>query len=356
MSRVTMQDIAGELGLSRFTVARALNGGTGVSEETRKKVVSTAQRLGYLGPYSRRRLSHFRTRNVLFLVQHSRFTGDQYFWPRVVAGVEAGARARGLNTMLATIAEEQEKRGLLPSALLERTVDGVLAVGDFDPAFLNALRGQPLPVVAVVDADGFEYGFDAIWTADARGAALAVRHLAELGHRRIGFLGDLAFAASFRRRYDGFTRTMCALGLAEHAAVAITEPTERHYWVVPEIKSALIGLADLPTAFLCVNDSAALTLIAALEEIGCEVPRDVSVVGFDDIDLAATSRPPLTTIRVFKERTGERALELLVRRLENPDCPRETILLETELVVRGSSGPARAGQEALVVSGASIGQ
>ncbi|MGQ9778876.1 MAG: LacI family DNA-binding transcriptional regulator [Bacillota bacterium] len=167
MARVTMQRIAEELGLSRFTVARALGGGAGVSEETRKKVVETAQRLGYVGR-SRGTTYSFRARNVLFLVEQLRFIGDRYFWPRVLAGVEAASRRRRLNLMVATIDPEQEERGFLPPALRERTVDGVLAVGEFEPVFLHLLRAQSLPVV-MVDVDGCEHSFDAVMTADAWG-------------------------------------------------------------------------------------------------------------------------------------------------------------------------------------------
>ncbi|NLG85539.1 MAG: LacI family transcriptional regulator [Firmicutes bacterium] len=343
MARVTMQDIAEELGLSRFTVARALGGGAGGSEETRNKVLETAQRLGYLGRH-RGMANSFRTRNVLFLVEQFRFTGDRYFWPRVLAGVEAATRRRRLNLMVATIEAEQEETGFLPPALRERNVDGVLAVGEFDPVFLHLLRAQSLPVV-MVDVDGGEHAFDAVMTADAWGAALAVRHLAALGHRKIGFLGDLSYASSFRRRYEGFVGARRLLGLPEEGSPAITAPTVWHYWDTAEVKAALRRVQELPTAFLCANDSVALTLIVALEEMGFRVPQDVSVVGFDDIDLAGTNRLPLTTIHVFKERMGERAMELLAWRLENPGYPRETIAIETELVVRASSGSHHTGEE-----------
>lgn len=286
-----MQRIADELGLSRFTVARALGGATGVSEETRKKVVETARRLGYVSPGTRRGTNSFRTRNVLFLVEQFRFTGDRYFWPRVIAGVEAATKRQGLNLMVATIGAEEEENGLLPPALRERTVDGVLAVGEFAPAFLATLRGQSLPVV-MVDVDGCEHSFDAVMTADAWGATLAVRHLAGLGHRRIGFIGDLSFASSFRRRYEGFSAAQCALGLFDEGVLAITGQVEYHYWEISEVRSALLGARELPTAFLCANDSTALMLVAALEEMGYRVPWDISVVGFDDIDLAASHHHP----------------------------------------------------------------
>ncbi|MGQ9778877.1 MAG: substrate-binding domain-containing protein [Bacillota bacterium] len=175
---------------------------------------------------------------------------------------------------------------------------------------------------------------------------MAVRHLAELGHRRIGFLGDFSYASSFRRRHEGFVQAKHLLGLLDDWAPAITQRTAWHYWGMTDVKAALLKVREPPTAFLCANDSVALTLIVALEEMGYRVPHDVSVVGFDDIDLAGTNRLPLTTIHVFKERMGERALELLAWRLENPEHPRETIVIETELVMRASSAPPHAGEVA----------
>lgn len=339
-----MQDIAERLGLSRFAVSRALSGGEGVGEETRRRVIETATALGYAFPRQRGR-DAFRTRNVLFLVEQDRFRGDFYFWPRVVAGAEEATRRRNLNLMVATIAAEQEKDGVLPAAISERAVDGALAVGEFSPAFLRALAGCSLPVV-MVDVDGDAYGLDAVLSADALGAALAARHLAALGHQRIGFVGDLEHASSFRRRYQGLNAAKQELNLDRCDDVAIIDPAARHYWEVPEIKDALMKEGELPTGFLCANDYAALMLIGALAEMGYRVPEDISVVGFDNIHLAETNRPPLTTIHVFKERLGERAVELLAWRVENPGSPRETVTVETRLIERGTSAaPRRAGPD-----------
>ena len=335
MARVTMQRIADELGLSRFTVARALGGAMGVSEETRKKVVETAQRLGYVSPGTKRAMDSFRTRNVLFLVEQLRFTGDRYFWPRVIAGVEHAARQRKLNVMLATVSEEQEARGILLPPLLERAVDGALVIGEFSPSYLKILRGQEQPVV-LVDIDGSDYGLDAVMTSDRGGSILAVRHLASLGHQLVGFIGDLTYASSFRRRYQGFLEAAEEAGLA-HTGTCILEQAENHFFEPGELRTAVERLATMPTAFLCANDRVALALIAVLQMRGLKVPEDVSVVGFDNIELAETNLPGLTTIHVYKERMGSRAVEMLAWRLGDPEAPKETVAIETKLVVRAST-------------------
>ena len=341
MPKVTMQVIADHLGLSRFAVSRALSGGAGVSEETRRRVLDTAQRLGYVAPGAHRRGDRFRTRNILFLIEQSRFKGDQYFWPRVLAGVEVTTKRYNLNLMFATISDEQEAGGILPASLLEGNVDGALAVGDFGPVFLKALREQKPPVI-LVDVDGTESSLDAVMTADGRGAFLAAKHLADLGHREIGFVGDLSFAGSFRRRYHGLLEAGRQLGLDTGNAPQVLDHADRHYWEVPEIRAALARVPRLPTAFLCANDNVALTLIRALAEVGRRVPEDVSVVGFDDIDLSRTNVPPLTTLHIHKKRMGERAVETLAWRLANPDRPPETVTIGTTLVTRGSTAPPRA--------------
>lgn len=336
MRKVTMQTIAEHLGISRFAVSRALSGGEGVSAETRRRVIEAAERLGYVPPGTQRSRDHFRKRNILFMVEQERFK-DQYFWPRVIAGVESAARQRKLNVMLATVTEEQEARGILPVALLERSVDGALVIGEFSPSYLKILREQEQPVV-LVDIDGSDHGLDAVMTSDRGGSILAVRHLASLGHQVIGFIGDLTYASSFRRRYQGFLEAAEEAGLA-HTGTCILEQAENHFFEPGELRTAVERLATMPTAFLCANDRVALALIAVLQMRGLKVPEDVSVVGFDNIELAETNLPGLTTIHVHKERMGSRAVEMLAWRLGDPEAPKETVAIETKLVVRESTSP-----------------
>jgi LacI family transcriptional regulator len=339
MAKVTMQNIADQLGLSRFAVSRALNGGEGVSEDTRRRVIEVAEQLGYIQPGAFRNKDSFRTRNILFMVGEEKFT-EQAFWPHVIAGVELATRQRLLNLMIAVISQEHDEQGIIPAALLQNYVDGALAVGEFQPAFLEAISKQRQPTV-LVDMDGFDSKFDAVTTADSEGAYMAVRHLADLKHQKIGFVGDLSFASSFRRRYQGFLLAKQQLGLYDGQELALTNYAESHYWDLAEVKSKLAKAEHLPTGFVCANDKAALVLITALLELGFKVPDDVSVIGFDNINLAATCSPALTTIHVYKERLGEKAMELLEWRLNNPSAPREMVNISTELIIRGSTAVAK---------------
>jgi LacI family transcriptional regulator len=339
MAKVTMQNIADQLGLSRFAVSRALNGGEGVSEDTRRRVVEVAEQLGYIQPGAFRNKDLFRTRNILFMVGEEKFT-EQAFWPHVISGVELATRQRMLNLMIAVISQEHDEQGIVPAALLQNYVDGALAVGEFQPAFLEAVARQKQPAV-LVDMDGFNTRFDAVTTADSEGAYMSVRHLAELNHQRIGFVGDLSFAGSFRRRYQGFLLAKQQLGLYDGQELALTNYAESHYWDLTEVKSKLAKAEQLPTGFVCANDKAALVLITALLELGFKVPDDVSVIGFDNINLASTCSPALTTIHVYKERMGEKAMELLEWRINNPSAPREMVNISTELIIRDSTAVAK---------------
>jgi LacI family transcriptional regulator len=339
MAKVTMQNIADQLGLSRFAVSRALNGGEGVSEDTRRRVLEVAERLGYIQPGAVRNKDSFRTRNILFMVGEEKFT-EQAFWPHVIAGVEMATRQRHLNLMIAVISQEHDLNGVVPTALLQNYVDGALAVGEFQLPFLEAISKQKRPIV-LVDMDGFETKFDAVITADIEGGFIAVKHLAGLNHQSIGFVGDLSFASSFRRRYQGFLIAKQQLGLCNDRELALTNYVESHYWDLAEVKSKLSKAEHLPTGFVCANDKAAIVLMTALLELGLKVPEDVSVVGFDNINLAATCSPALTTINVHKERMGEKAMELLEWRINNPSAPRETVNISTEIIIRDSTTVAK---------------
>lgn len=330
MAKITMQDLAERLGVSRFTVSRALSGGSGVSEETRQRVKRMAEELGYIPVNSDRFRDHFKTRNILFMIRKD-LLSDQHFWPMVIAGAESATKKRRLNLIISVIEPEEEIDGKLPPTFLQQNIDGALAVGEFHPAFLASLSKQKQPVI-LVDVDGSGYP-DTVVTHDMQGGFMATKHLIDLGHREICFLGDTTLANSFYRRYQGFSLAIAQAGLVKRQLL----PLGYQGWNNSEHKDRLIEAVNTITAFVCANDLFALNLIGFINDAGKKVPDDISVVGFDNINIAANSSPALTTIHVFKERMGERAIELLEWRIKCPLAPKETISIGVKFVQRAST-------------------
>lgn len=330
MAKVTIQEIAEQLGISRFAVSRALSGGNGVSEETRARVRKMADKLGYVPRNSKnQKRDGFKTRNILFMIRRDHLK-DPNFWPMVIAGAESATKKRHLNLIMAVVEPEEECHGVLPPVFSEGNIDGVLAVCDFHPLFLAAMSKQRQPVL-LVDMEG-DGNFDAVVIDDWLGGKIATEHLIKKGHREICFVGDLTMATSFYRRYLGYRYAMSQAGLAVRDTLSMGYVERNKAEFLRKLKET----AGSVQGFICANDRMAINLIASLSEIGRSVPDDLSVVGFDNISPAVGSKPALTTIHVYKERIGERAVELLEWRRNNPAYPRETISIGVKLIERSS--------------------
>jgi DNA-binding LacI/PurR family transcriptional regulator len=178
---------------------------------------------------------------------------------------------------------------------------------------------------------------DVVTTETAAGARAAVEYLAALGHRSIAFIGGPFSLGVGVGRLAGYRQGLSEAGLPVEDGLIregnLDEESGRRE------AEALLALADSPTGIVCVNDRTAFGALAAIAEAGRHVPEDVSVVGFDDVPLAALVQPPLTTVRQPARELGRVAAELLLERLKHPDNPHQKRVLECRLVVRKSSGP-----------------
>ncbi len=183
-------------------------------------------------------------------------------------------------------------------------------------------------------------GKDAVIMDYGPAACLLTEHLLQLGHRRIAFIHGVARPALGADRLFAYRRTMRAAGVPFEADFVVhCGPS-----LDDGLRAAhrLLNLSPRPTAILGVNDLMAISAIQAASERGMAVPRDVSVAGFDDIDMAAHIVPPLTTVHAGGDEVGRRAAELLLQRLDHPDAPPQQIVAQTQLVIRGSTGPVSA--------------
>ena len=334
----TLTDVAVASGLSASAVSLALRGKSGVSEETRARIAHIAQELGYqkAAPSSRRS----RTARTVGLVIRS-IQGDtpqeNVFYGPVMVGIAEGCRAHHLRLMLGTMVMGDNYCPVeFPPIVTDRSCNGLIVVGGVISAANEAVLRASHPTV-LVDAYADSNTFDSVVIDNVRGAQTAVEHLISLGHREIAILGTApdAFPSIVDRR-RGYERAIAGAGLPGHYIDVAYSPPEE----VAAASMAYLRAHPEVTAVFCAYDAVAMILLQAASENGIPVPGRLSVVGFDDIDVAGHLSPPLTTMAVDKVGMGRLAVTLVAHRMEFPKGSVTETLFHTTLVQRGSSGPA----------------
>lgn len=328
--RATIHDVAAAAGVSVATVSKAVNGRYGVAPETSARVMAAVEALGYESSLVASSMRSRRTGVIGVLV-----ADVEPFSAEVLKGVARGLADTSYDLMAYSGSHRQgpgwERRSL--SRLSGTLIDGVIMV---TPTVVNI--AAEVPVVAVDPHTG---GVD-IPTVEADsfgGAQQAVRYLVGLGHRRIGFIAGRPDLRSAAARDAGYRAALSEAGIPfDPALVGIGRYEED---VARDAAQSMLSLADRPTAIFAANDLSALSIIAVAREAGLSVPRDLSVVGFDDVPEAAQADPGLTTVRQPMQHIGEVAARLVIA-LMNGETPEAMhYRLATRLVERGTTAPPR---------------
>ena len=327
----TSRDIARAAGVSQATVSNVLNRPEIVSEEIRERVNKAIKQMNFVVNDSARtlRAGRSRTLGVIALDLTNPFWGD------VTRGVSDAAAAQGYSVLLGSSGESREGEHDLLRLFEEHRVDGVLVSSvDVDSPAIESLTRRGITVVLLDEFD--ETGrYDSVSLDQAAGARLIGDHLLDRGHRRIGFMNVSCQVWWARERLRGLREAVSARG--EDPGIVVTEQTiaTMTAQVAEPALSDLLSKAPDLTAVVCVNDMVALGVLKRLRDLGLAVPRDISVVGFDDSYFAGLLSPALTTVRQQPYLLGRTAAELAIKR--NPADPVETIVYEPVLVVREST-------------------
>ncbi|WP_020393128.1 substrate-binding domain-containing protein [Kribbella catacumbae] len=289
------------------------------------------------------------TPTIGMVVPHS-----AYYYPKVVAGARGAAERLGAKLILGVSQNDVAEERSLVKRLLESGVDGLVIATRLDPRGSREteewLRSIQVPIVLAERRVGRESGsVEQVATDHEFGAYTAVRHLAGLGHRRIGLLHTATITAP--RLQAGYEEALSALGLEACAPEVPKTLDGDSPAAVDEAAAALIDCLRTGTvdALLVHNDAAALPLVSRLRQAGVEIPGDLAVVTYDD-ELAALADPPLTAVGPPREAVGAAAINLLMARLREPGRPPHQLLLRPELRVRASCGALAAGEATIPVA------
>jgi LacI family transcriptional regulator len=333
--KVTIDDIAQHSNASRTTVSLVLRDKPGISPETRQRVWSSAQALGY----QRRAPSLAPGQNVLNigLILRSRNRAQQTdrlplvnrFYSWVLAGVEAAARPQRMNLLYATLPVDDDNQPLdLPEHLLQQQLDGILLVGSFAEETIAEVASRGARAIVLIDATASAHRYDAVVSDNEAGAYTAVAHLIARGHRSIAYVSPAPQAdPNFNQRRNGYLKA-----LREHGLEAIAAPMS-HDDAAEAARAMLLRHPDVTALFGC-NDAFAIEAMRVARALGRRVPDELSVIGFDDIELATQVTPALTTMAVDKVTMGRLAVQSLLSRLEWPDAVKVLTVLPPQLIER----------------------
>ena len=327
-------DVARLAGVSTATVSRALSKPETVAESTRNTVLAAAQKTGYRVNLSARNLRRQRTGAIVVLVPN---LGNPFF-SEILAGIETTLSEADINMLVVDTRQAHMKPQLVIEYLHATRADGIIALdGSLPDAILSvASSGTGAPPIIFACEWTPKGAFPSVRANNACGAGLAIAHLAGLGHRNIGVLAGPEENVLTRTRTEGATRELADRGLVldpSHlfAGDFSIESGARaaHAW---------LELDRRPSALFCQSDQMAFGFISGLAQRGISVPNDVSVVGFDDIDIARRFIPALTTVRQPRSKLGVYAAEMLIDHIRTNTSPAiETTMLEVELIVRDST-------------------
>lgn len=335
--RVTLDDVAAEVGLSRFLVCRALTGKPGVNPETRQRIQETAARMGYRGRKTVSRSNHQNLSSVALLIDE--IEANRVFWTKIIYGIEAAARNAGCDLLLRAVTREEVERGEIPAMILEGRIKGVLITGNFIPEYVARFERINCPVVLVDNYIPITT-HDAVLVADWEGSYRVTQYLIESGHQKLGFAGQTRGHWSWTQRFQGFLSAQEDNGLKYDPRFAIGSGNGTEVWSSEFMNREVGRIKEMPTAWVCNNDLTAHYLIEALNKVGLAVPEDISVTGFDNLVPEESPRvPDLTTVRVYGAEIGKAAFDQLIWRLSHHEAPPRRVMVGVRLIPGLTTAP-----------------
>jgi len=337
MERITLTDVAKKAGVSTATVSRVVNDHPHVSKEVRKRVLAVIDEVGYNPHIAARSLASQKTRNIGLVFPNSihRFFTDPYF-PRLTEGIALACNENDYTLSLFIFHTEELEKKLIPRIIRGGLVDGIvvqttrieddslskIAAGNIP--FVVAGKPMTLPDASYIDVD------------NTNGAYNAVAHLIRGGKKHIGTITGPQSSASGRDRLTGYKKALRERNISlEYDLITEGDYTEEAGYYGTK---TLLKNNEKLDAIFAASDAMAVGVLKALREASISVPKQVAVVGFDDLPPSRSATPALTTVRQPIRRFGVQAVEILLDILENGESPPRQVVLETELVIRQSCG------------------
>lgn len=327
-NKVRMADIAQKLGISVVSVSKGLAGKDGVSEELREKIIAAAQELGYTAPVDRKKEKRL-FGNIGILVA-DRFFADHAFYPAMYRSMLKQCTASGFSGLLEIVFPEEERNCTVPSFIINSKVDGLIFMGQMNRNYLRTIMNFNLPYI-LLDFYDDSLSADSVISDNTRGGYILTHHILSTGRKKIGFVGSIFATSSIMDRYLGYTKALLEAGTLPRRDWQVEDRDEAGRFIPLRLPE------ELPEAFICSCDEVAYNLVEKLKRAGYRVPQDVAVAGYDDLQFAQISNPPLTTYRVNVKDMGQEAVDRIVRRINGKKTVFGDTIIHGSLIRREST-------------------
>ncbi len=334
---VTMKDIADCLGVSKVTVSKALNDKEGVSDKLKAKIIEEAKKQGYHMNLNAKSLRSNCSYNIgVIIPEQFTNTGEYYrgtdeisYYMNIYQILSNKLYEKNFSAILHILSTKDEENNIIPRLYSDKKVDGFIVLGQVRRAYVQLLETLDIPTVYMDFYDDY-LSMDSVNSDNFLGCHMATNYLIEKGHRDIAFVGNVFYTSSIQDRFLGFYKSLLEnrIMLAEDYIVCDRDDKGRYIRMVYPSK--------MPTAFVCNCDQVAYELVNQLKCDGFRVPEDISVVGFDNSRYSNICNPNITTVEENTENMTKETINVLFKKIENPNYHVGKILVKGELIVKNS--------------------
>jgi LacI family transcriptional regulator len=328
----TIREVASRAGVSSTTVSHVINNTRFVSEEVRQRVQAAMDEIGYRPNELARSLRRGETKTLGLILPDS----ANPFFAEIGRSIEKAAFAQGYNVILCNTDGDFDRERTYVDVLLKKQVDGLVfvATGERSDSLSQILKLK-VPIV-VVDRDLPDVQLDTVLSDNYQGGYLATQYLINLGHRRIACISGPSHLTPSALRVTGYKQALLNANIPiDDRLILRGDFHPQSGW---QATLELLALPDKPTAIFACNDLMAIGVLRAAAECGVQVPKELGVMGYDDIELSSYTTPALSTVRQPKVEIGQTAVRMLLERIQNKEIPPRRELLSATVIVRGTCG------------------
>ncbi|NEU27338.1 LacI family transcriptional regulator [Paenibacillus polymyxa] len=338
--KVTIQDIADALGISRNTASKAINGSDSIPVDTRNKVIKKAIELKY------KQFAYVETDSIIPKNQGNialftcNLPNSSHFGSFLISGLEKRISAEGYNLSIHIVRENETQAGILPNNFEASKVDGIICIEMFDPQYSELVTSLGLPTIFIdcsVDIFHPDLKADLLLMENEHSVYSVTKSLIDRGLTRIGFVGDYKHCKSFNERWVGYNRALIEAGLSVDLSSCIIDQDRNYFSESDWMDKQLEGISVLPSAFVCANDFIAVSVMKALKNKNLKIPEDIAVFGFDNAPESRIVEPHLSTVHIYNNEMGVTAAEMLLARVKDPSRPYQITHIRTEPIFREST-------------------